>query len=111
MDKQVFEETFVEIKAGAVQLFREQFRKAGDEVLQDITTFVEESKTKLEKWVGQLAAGEIDESIFRQFVTSQQSLLKMKVLTNKGLTMVKIDRFQNGLKNLIIDTILNKFLT
>jgi len=110
MDKHVFEETFTEIKSGAADLFRENFKDAAKEALEDIRGFIEASKTKLQKWVGELANGEIDEDLFKQLIKSRQDLLTMKLLTHKGLTQIKIDRFQNGLKDLVVNKLLDKFL-
>jgi hypothetical protein len=110
MDKHVFEETFTEISSGAINLFHEHFKNSTKDALNDIRSFIEESKTKLEKWVAELTKGEIDESLFKQFVTSRQALLQMKLLTHKGMTQIKVDRFQNGLKDLIVNKLLEKFL-
>ena len=110
MDKKLFEETFIEIKTNALNLFREQFKNTATNAIDDVGSFMEESKGKIEGWTFNLAKGDIDEGLFKQFISNQHALLQMKLLTYTGLAKIKVDRFQNALKKMIINTLLDKFL-
>ena len=83
------------------------FRKAAT---KDGKDFIQQSKSDLQRWTGQLANGELSKDEFESLVKGLKDLGEMKALTRAGLALVQADRFKAAVINTIIGTAFDKFI-
>lgn len=98
------------VKAGIPALARELGQQYLETALQDANDFLASQQEDLERRTAKLATGELTQDDFEYFVKAKAELAQMALLTQAGLAQVQIDRFVNGVINLIIDTAFKVFL-
>lgn len=92
------------------ELVREHFEDFLAVARKDGEAFIERAKEDLKRWTRLLAAGELTRQDFEFLVAGKKDLAEMEGLKQAGLTLVRIEKFQNALISLIIDTALKTFL-
>ena|SRR6266478_903915 len=91
-----------QIKTLAEKLFKQYTNQA----LGDARDFLQKSKADLQRWVEELAKGEIDEDEFRSLVRGQIDVAEMRALKQTGLAQAQIDAFTNGVVDIIVSAAL-----
>ena|SRR2546421_8074025 len=99
-----FNQIFSDIKNQLGPLAETSLKEFAGQGKQDAEAFLEESKTKLAKWVQQLADGEIDQDEFTFLVESQKAAAEMKALQAANAGSVRIDHFRDSVFNIVIKT-------
>ena len=74
------------------------------------TTFLETIKEDLDKWTQALTNGELPRDEFLFLVESKKELMKLQLLTEAGLTKVRIEKLQNAIIDITVKTALDVFL-
>lgn len=103
-----FNEVFEELKDLIGPLAEDTLGELKDEALEDGKAFINKIKVDLERWSKQLAEGKITADKFKWLINSKKALAEMELLKQKGLAIVKINKFKSGLLNLVITTVANK---
>lgn len=62
----------------------------------------------MQRWTKLLAQGDLTQDDIEWLVTSKKNLAEMEALKQAGLTLVRLERFQNALISLVIDTTFSK---
>lgn len=98
------------VKEGAKELAREVFGDFEHEAKEDVEAFLERSKEDLQRWTKLLAHGELSQQEFRDLVEAKKSLAEIHLLTQQGVALTKLERFKNGLTDLVVDSAFDAFL-
>ena len=84
-------------------LAQQQFKQYTQQALTDVTSSLQDSKADLERWVEELARGEIDKEEFESLVQGQLDVAKMHALKQAGLAEVQIESFVNGVIDIVVN--------
>ena len=90
-------------EALAVELLKD-YEKQG---VNDVKQFLTDSKSDLERWTGELAQQQLSEAEFKDLVQGQIDVALMHGLKESGLAQVEIDKFTNGVVNIVTSVALN----
>lgn len=102
MDFKLFLENFMnDLKSQSLAL-EEDIR--GD-LLTDGLDFVHKTRADLEKWSGQLAAGELSSDEFKWLLLAKKDLAEMETLKQKGLTLARIDRYKTAMSQSVLNAV------
>ena len=101
--KKIFETLLESVK----KIASEEFTEYRVEASEDVRDFLHECKDDLERWVTQLASGELSADDFEWLIKSKKEVLKLTLLKQKGLAQVKLDRFKDKLLQEIKKSILD----
>lgn len=102
-----FKEIFGKLLESVKKITGEEFTEYRDEASEDARNFLLECKEDFEKWVPQLASGELSIDDFEWLIKSKKDVLKLNILKQKGLAQVKLDRFRDKLLQEIKKSILD----
>jgi len=105
-----FDKFWDAVKTGVVQLAQSSLQDYWQTAVQDGTNFLEKRQEELQRWTVMLAAGELSRADFEDLVMGQADLAEMELLKQAGLAQVQVDRFVNGLLNLVIEAAVKVFL-
>jgi DNA repair ATPase RecN len=85
-------------KALAERLFKQYTNRA----MNDVRDFLRKCKDDLQRWIEELARGEIKKDEFEDLVKGQADLAEMHALKQAGLAAVQIDTFTNGVLDIVV---------
>ena len=105
-----FEDLFYELRDKIIGLAKSEVKEYGEGAVEDGKALLEKSKENLKEWTLALTDGKIDKEFFGWLIASQLKVIEMKVLTQTGIAQIKIEKFKDTLKHLIVDTILSRVL-
>jgi hypothetical protein len=80
------------------------------EAIKDGKKFLEDSKEDIERWTTLLAREDLSKSDFEWLVASKKDSAEMLALKRKGLGKAALDRFVNGLIDVVVSTAFKTFL-
>lgn len=103
-----FNDMFKELKDLILPLAKDTVEEYKDEAVEDGKAFLSKIKDDLARWITQLEKGEISEDDLKWLVEGKKDLAEMVLLKQKGLAMAKIGKFQKGLFNLVVTTVVSK---
>lgn len=99
-----FNQIFDDIKNQLGPLAETNIKEFAGQGKQDAQAFLEQSRTKLQEWVQQLADKEIDEDEFRLLVESQKAAAEMEALRATSAGTVRIEQFRDSVASLVVKT-------
>jgi|AntDeeMinimDraft_4_1070355.scaffolds.fasta_scaffold19856_1 hypothetical protein len=99
-----FEELLKELKSELGQLIEENFSDFKDAAQEDVDEFIESSRTKLKRWTGLLAQGELDREEYSWLLKSQKDLFLMHALKKAGMEKLRLEKLKDGMVDVILDT-------
>ena len=105
-----FEDLFYELKDKIVGLAKSEAKEFGDAAVDDGTAWLQKSKENLKEWTLALTDGKIDGEFFGWLVASQLKIAEMKLLTQTGIGLIKIEKFKDAVKHIVVDTVLTRVL-
>jgi hypothetical protein len=70
---------------------------------------LKETEDKLKRWTGMLAKGELTKLEFTALVDSQKGLATLGELTHLGIAAATLQRFRDGLIDLVINAAFKTF--
>ena len=76
----------------------------------DAKDFLQNSAAKLQRWTSMLAGQQITKAEFTALVESQKALAQLNALTHAGIAAAALQRFRDGLIELVIDAAFKTFL-
>lgn len=105
-----FNKTLGDLQNQLESLAKLTFKEYKDEAFEDGKVFVNKIKVDLERLSNLLVNGEITAEEFEWLILSKKDLAEMILLKQKGLALVRVDQFKGSVLNLVIDSLLSKFL-
>ena len=105
-----FDDFLENLKKGLEELAKKNWREFREAAEKDGKAFVEKTKEDLRRWTKLLAQGDLSKDDFEFLVAGKKDLAEMEALKQAGLTLVRLERFQNALISLVIDTAFETFL-
>jgi len=100
-----FDKILKELKESMIELLGDQYAGLKKETKNDIITFVNDSKDKLERWTKLLANGGISLDEYQWLVESQKDLLTMKGLEKAGISKISLGHFKNKVVKTLVDIV------
>lgn len=100
-----FEEIFQEIKSKAIALFESELTDYKGDLKKDTEAFLEKSKTNMQNWGEQLAQGKTSEDEIKFVAKAELSLGEMFGYQQAGKTAIRIDKLQNNLIKIVVDSL------
>jgi hypothetical protein len=94
----VLQDIIAQSETLAQQLIKD-FTKQG---VAAVKQFLVDSKVDLARWTGELAEGQITQDDFADLIKGQVSASVLVGLAETGLAQVEIDKFTNGVTNIIV---------
>lgn len=105
-----FDDFIDAVTAGIKDLAASTVKSMRDDALKDGKAFLEKTKEDLKRWTKLLASGGLSKEDFEWLVEGKKDLAEMELLKQRGLLQVKIDRFVNGVIDLVIEKAFDTFL-
>jgi len=105
-----FDDFFDLLKGNLGDLLRDSWADFFSATEEMGTTFLETIKDDLDKWTQALTNGELPGDEFLFLVESKKELMKLQLLTEAGLTKVRIEKLQNAIIEITVKTALDVFL-
>lgn len=99
-------QTLDQIKEDITTLAKTLFKTKATQAAKDGKAFLEATKGEIEKWLKQLAAGEISRKNFESLVRGERDLAEMEALRQAGMAKITIDTFTRGVIEIIISAVL-----
>ena len=90
------------IEEQSKSLAEKLFKQYAQQAFTDIRDFLRNSKADLERWIQELARGQIDRDEFKSAVQGQLDVAEMRVLKQAGLAQVRIDIFTSGVLDIVV---------
>ena len=90
------------IRKQAVPLAKKLFQQYAQQAAHDVKDYLEGARADLKRWSDELERGEIDQNEFRSLVKGQIDVREMRALKQAGLAQVQIDRFTDGLLDIVV---------
>jgi hypothetical protein len=100
-----FKNVLETLKNGVKDLAEKNLKDFVASATADGQAIITDLQDDLETWTLQLAQGEITKDDFTFLVLGQKDLIKMIALKQAGLAEIAVDRFKNGVFDLITNTI------
>lgn len=104
-----FDDFLENLKKGLEELAKKNWGEFREAAEKDGKAFVEKTKEDLRRWTKLLAQGDLSKDDFEFLVAGKKDLAEMEALKQAGLTLVRLERFQNALISLVIDTAFETF--
>lgn len=76
------------------------------EAESDAVSFLQSAQVDIQKWMIQLAAGELDGDDFADLLAGEKDLAQLQLLKAKGIAQIKLDEFTNGLLDLVTKSVM-----
>ena len=90
------------LKTLAEQQFQQYSGNAVEMAISSGMSFFQKYATELADWKKQVAEGDMDEDDLRWLLQSREDLVNLEALKMEGLAKVALDRFVNGLIEVVI---------
>lgn len=100
-----FEDVLEEVKRGIIEIVTREGTEYIDAAVRDAEAFLKESREELERWLKQLAAGQLSKDELASLVRGKKDLAEMVALKQAGLAAARIDRIRTALINLVITAV------
>lgn len=84
-------------------LAQQQFKQYTQQAVGDVRNSLQDAKADLERWVEELARGDIDKDEFESLVQGELDVEKMRALKQAGLAEAQIESFVNGVIDIIVN--------
>lgn len=90
------------IEKQAAALAKKMFAQYAQQAVRDAKDYLDNAQLDLKRWTDELARREIDKDEFRSLIQGQKDLAQMHALKQAGLAQVQIDRFVDGLFDIVV---------
>ena len=86
----------------AKTLAEKMFKRYTQQAVSDVKDFIQKSRDDLQRWIEELARGEMDKDEFESLIKGQADVAEMRALKQAGLAAVQIDTFIDGVLDIVI---------
>jgi hypothetical protein len=97
-----FNKIFSDIKDQIGAEAKTDLKEFSDQGKQDAQAFLDQSRSKLEKWMQLLADKQIDEDEFRWLVESQKAAAQMEALRKANAATMQIEKFRDSTLQIVV---------
>lgn len=104
-----FNEFWESLKKGLEEIIKKNWKEFKDIAEKDGKVFLDKTKEDLKRWTKLLAQEDLTKDDFEFLVAGKKDLAELEALKQAGLAQVRLERFQNRLISLIIDTAFDTF--
>ncbi len=105
-----FNDFWKNLKSGLEELAKKNWKEFSEAAEKDGKAFLDKTKEDLKRWTKLLAQGDLSKDDFEWLIAGKKDLAEMEALKQAGLALVRVERFQNALISLVIDTAFETFL-
>jgi len=105
-----FNDFLESLKKGLEEIIKKNWKEFKDTAEKDGKAFFDKTKEDLKRWTKLLAQGDLTKDDFEFLVAGKKDLAELEALKQAGLAQVRLERFQNALTSLVIDTAFDTFL-
>ena len=105
-----FNDFWENLKKGLEELAKKNCKEFIKAAEKDGKAFFDKTKEDLQRWTKLLAQGDLSQDDFKWLVAGKKDLAEMEALKQVGLALVRLERLQNALISLVIDTAFKTFL-
>ena len=105
-----FNDFLESLKKGLEEIIKKNWEEFKDAAEKDGKAFLDKTKEDMKRWTKLLAQGDLTKDDFEFLVAGKKDLAELEALKQAGLTLVRLERFQNALTSLVIDTAFDTFL-
>ena len=105
-----FNKFWEDLKKSLEKLVKQSVSNFGEQAKKDGFEFLDETKSDLEKWTKQLAAGDLSKDDFEWLVKGRKDLAKMEALKQAGLAAIEIDKLKKQILDLVVGKAIDHFL-
>ena len=91
------------IESQVKTLAQQQLKQGTQQVLDAVNSSLRDGKDDFQRWIGELASGDIDKDGFESLVRGQLDLAKMEALKQAGLAAVQVQSFVNGVIDIVVN--------
>jgi hypothetical protein len=95
------------VRSGVASLAAKTLGGFISEAESDAESFLRSALVDVQKWMIQLAAGELDEDDFVDLLAGEKDLAQLQLLKARGVAQIKLDEFTNGLVELVTNSVLS----
>ena len=100
-----FEDVFNDLKQGVAALARETITSYAAQAATEGRQILVKMKDKLKRWSKEYAAGNLNDADLQFLMASEKELMEMKALQQLGIAKIQLDKFKNGMINLVVKAI------
>lgn len=105
-----FNEFVSTFKNDLLEFAKENFDEYKEELLKDGNSFLEKSKSDIQRWTEGLAAGVLSPADFEFLLKGKKDLAQMEALKQIGLSKIRISKITNGIIDVVIGSALKTFI-
>ncbi len=98
------------LKAQLALLFKNKFAEFGSSLQSDAETFLNNSKTTLERWLLLLTDGSIKQDEFEWLLKSQQDVIILQALQTAGVSKIKLNAIKKAIIKTVVETTINALI-
>ena len=100
-----FSELFDTLKTGVVDLAKGTVSNYLSQATQEGQNALDEMKTDLEAWAKAIATGDMGIEDLKFLIAGRKEITEMKGLEQLGIAQIQLDKFKNGIVDLIVNRI------
>jgi len=89
---------------------KENFEEYKDELLKDGSTFLEKTRSDIERWTEGLASGALSPADFEFLLKGKKDIAQMEALKQIGLSKIRISKITNGIIDVMVGSAVKTFL-
>ena len=89
---------------------KENFDEYKEELLKDGNSFLEKSKSDIQRWAEGLASGALSPADFEFLLKGKKDLAQMEALKQIGLSKIRISKISNGIIDVVVGSAIKTFL-
>lgn len=89
---------------------KENFDEYKEELLKDGNSFLEKSKSDIQRWTEGLASGALSPADFEFLLKGKKNLAQMEALKQIGLSKIRISKITNGIIDVVLGSAVKTFL-
>jgi hypothetical protein len=105
-----FSDFWESVKKGLVEVAEKNWKEFREAAEKDGNAFLDRAEEDLRRWTKLLAQGDLSQDDFEWLVAGKKDLAEMEALKQAGLALVRLERFQNALISLVVDTAFDTFV-
>jgi len=98
------------VKNDLLDFAKENFEEYKNELLKDGSTFLEKTKSDIERWTEGLASGALSPADFEFLLKGKKDIAQMEALKQIGLSKIRISKITNGIIDVIVGSAVKTFL-
>ena len=100
-----FSGVFETLKSGVIDLAKGTINDYVTQATQEGQNALDEMKTDLETWSKSLATGDMDIEDLKFLIAGRKEITEMRGLEQLGIAQIQLDKFKNGIVDLIVNSI------